>query len=54
LVFREQVVVGYWLSEIDFNDVSSWKSGWVDDLSPRMAAVHPHSPQDAQNLQERP
>jgi hypothetical protein len=50
----EQAVVGYWLSEIDFNDISSWKSGWVDDHRPRMAAVHEHSPQDAQNLQERP
>jgi hypothetical protein len=54
VVFREQAVVGYRLSEIDFNDVSSWKSGWVDDHRPRMAAVHPHNPEDAQNLQERP
>jgi hypothetical protein len=54
LVSMEQAVVGYWLSEIDFNDISSWKSGWVDDHRPRMAAVHEHSPQDAQNLQERP
>jgi hypothetical protein len=54
VVFREQAVVGYRLSEIDFNDVSSWKSGWVDDHRPRMAAVYPHNPEDAQNLQERP
>jgi hypothetical protein len=54
LVFREQVVVGYWLSEIEFNVICSWKSCWMDDHFPRMPVLHPHSAQDAHNLQVRP